>query len=623
MKEESRLGTSMMAIALLVALGAYAVDVNVNFATGEGTNGWTISANDYASPDYTNAVDQISLSYAGQDTAGSATVYAAEAQGDTGQQIATISAASSSATFSFPDTTSFRVFRIETTGDMALQSFFAKVSEATLKSPSVVIISNNITGTSFDAYWNAVEGATGYRVYVWTNAVVGASVGTEVWQETFANSPEKTSTVNFKDEFTDSGTSGWTFEKAYASISNGAVRIGTTSDKGVLVSPELPTLAEAPLTLRVTAWRQSTSDGTDMPVGVVSGGVTNIAGVICLGDLSKEYHVELPSLGVGDRIALFSPTNKSSARVIVDDVAILSGYSTGHEEPAYIGNGLDVGNVAEYSFSGLPSVPVSFAVEAYGRRGVLSSKTEAVVVDLANPDKVAVLNACPISSLASSAHTYTQNFDSLAAITATTGDKEWMNGTTLEYWQSYKGADAVTSFNYNGGAGTIGGVYALSANRGDTVRALGAYSTKDNEFSFGIAFTNDTDKTMLLSNLTYFAQQWGFKNDTSQTLSVSALVTNRLDWISSFEDGWMELESTQSVVYGEKDVHDTPVPTPVEIIPTQEISVAPGNVLMLKWTIHSLKSGKPGMMGIDDLAVRFDVSQQRGLVKHQSQAYVP
>ena len=82
------------------------------------------------------------------------------------------------------------------------------------------------------------------------------------------------------DEFTDNGTSGWTYEKAYASISNGAVRVGTTSGKGVLVSPSLPAFDEESLAIRVTAWRQSTSDGVDMPVGVVSGDVTNIVGVV-------------------------------------------------------------------------------------------------------------------------------------------------------------------------------------------------------------------------------------------------------------------------------------------------------------------------------------------------------
>ena len=585
----------------------YAVDF-----TGAGIpEGWTVANGEYRSPEYSYAVDRIELRYSGADAAAAATITAFPKQGD-GTSVATFSAVSSGASFDFPDTTDFRSFRIATANGLMLSSFAAYVSADTVGTPSGVVISNNITGTSFDASWYPVDDATGYRVYVWTNAVAGASAGTAVWEETFANAPAKTSTVNFKDEFTDNGTSGWTFEKAYASISNGAVRVGTTSDKGVLVSPSLPAFSEMPLTLRITAWRQTTDEGRDMPLGVVSGGVTNIVGVVTLGDEAAPYHVALPALHADDRIAIFSPTNKASARAIIDDVAILSGYSEGSLEPSYIVNA-DAGAVTTYSFTGLPSVPVQFAVEAYARRDVTSEKTEPVEVDLSNPDQVAALNACPLSSLTSLAHTYSQNFDSLAALTATTGDKDWFNGTTSQYWQAYKNSDAVTSFNYNGGAGTIGGLYALASDRSVPGRALGAYSTKDNEFSFGLAFTNDTENTMTLSSVAYLAQQWGFKNDTNQTMSVSAKVVDGLDWISAYDDGWTELGSTQSVVYGEGVAHDTPVSTPVELIPTEGISIAPGKVLMLKWTIHSLKSGKPGMMGIDDVTITFS-NGTRGLI---------
>ena len=589
--------SSMSAGASGVA--TYAVDF-----TGAGTpQGWMVENGEYRSPEYSNAVDRIELRYSGADASASATISAYSKQGG-GTTVAMLTAASSGASFDFPETTDFRSFRIAADIGIGLSSFVAYVSEGMLDAPSGVVVSNNVTGTSFDAYWGDVDGATGYRVYVWTNVVAGASEGTALWQETFANAPAKTSTVVFKDEYTDNGTPGWTFEKAYASISNGAVRVGTTSDKGVLVSPSLPTFSESPLTLRITAWRQTTDEGRDMPVGIVSGDVTNIVGVVTLGDEAATHHVALPALNAGDRIAIFSPTNKASARAIIDDVAVLSGYSEGSVEPMYIVNGLDVGAVNGHSFTGLPSVPVLFAVEAYGRRGVTSAKTGAVEVDLANPEKVALLNACPLSSLAE--NTYTQNFDSLAAFTATTGEKDWLNGTTLPYWQAYKDADAVSSFNYNAGTGSTGGLYVFATNRNDPARAFGAYSTQGDEFSFGIAFTNNTDSIMKVSSVAYSAQQWGFANTTNQTMSVSAKVVDGLDWISAYSDGWTEICSTQSAVYGAEDAHDTPASTPVAATPAEEVTVAPGQVLMIKWTIHSLKSGKPGMMGIDDVTVTFE-----------------
>lgn len=585
---------------LSLSAAAGLVICSVDFTGTEVPQGWTVENGEYRSPEYPNAVDRIRVEYKGGG--GSAKVYALFQAGAESYDVATLSVASSAAAFDFPATTDFRSFRIAASDGWRLDAFSAVLSATSIDVPVGVVISNNVTGTSFDASWNAVEGATGYRVYVWTNDVASASAGTVVWQETFANAPAKSSTVIFKDEFTDNGTSGWTYERAYASISNGAVRVGTTSDKGILVSPSLPAFPEGSLMLRITAWRQTTSEGTDMPIGVVSGGVTNIVGVIVLGDEAKSHRVALSALNAGDRIALFSPTNKTSARVIVDDVAIISGYSAG--QPLYIVNGFDVGAATEYSFAGLPSVPVQFAVEAYGRRGVTSAKTGVVEIDLSNPE-VAKLNACPLSSLAGLDNTYTQDFDPLAALTATTGDKKWLNGKTLPYWQAYKGTAAATSIKYNGGAENHGGLYALSTNQNHAVRALGAYSTKDDQYSFGISFTNDTDRTFTLSSVAYSAQQWGFANATNQTLSVSVMVTNGLNWISSYSEGWTELGATQSLVYSAEDVHDTPVSTPVDIVPAEEISVAPGQVLMIKWTIHSLKSGKSGMMGIDDVSLKF------------------
>lgn len=604
---------SICAVAAFLAIRGSATGAEAeaaDFTNGQTPEGWTVEKGAYVSPAYQSAVDRIELRYSAAAADASAAVSAFAAQGEeSGTKVAEITAASSGASFDFPETTDFRSFRIAGNG-LALSSFIAYVSSGSIDAPSGVTISNNVTGTSFDAYWGAVEGAVGYKVYVWTNIVAGASAGTAVWQETFANAPAKTSTVNFKDEFTDNGTTGWTYEKAYASISNGAVRVGTTSDKGVLVSPSLPAFSETPLTLRITAWRQATTDGVDMPVGVVSGSETNIVGVVAMGDEAAQHYVALPALNADDRIAIFSPTNKASARVIIDDVAILSGYSEGSLEPSYIQN-VDVGLSTVYSFTGLPSVPVQFAVEAYGRRGVTSEKTEAVEVDLSNPDKVAQLNACPLSSLTSLALTYTQNFDSLATLTATTGDKECLNGTTIQYWQYYKNDMAAASIKYNGGAGNSGGLYALSTNQTHAVRALGAYSTQNDEFSFGLAFTNDTERAMTLASVAYSAQQWGFANTTNQTMSVSAKVVDGLDWISAYSDGWTEIGSTQSTVYGTEDAHDTPVSTSVEV-GSEDISINPGQVLMLKWTIHSLKSGKPCMMGIDDVKVEFKAIPESG-----------
>ena len=586
--------TTMCAIASLE---------RTDFVTGEGTNGWTLSANEYVSPTYSSAVDSISLEYSGSGE-GSATVYAAAHQNSATSQVATLTAVSSAATFDFSETTDFRSFKIKTSGDWSLAAFSAEVFAANVDAPVNVVISNNTTGTSFDASWDAVDGATGYRVYVWTNVVAGVSAGTIVWQETFAKASSTTSTqTKFKAEHTDNGTDEWVGDKAYLCSQEGAIRIGTTSGKGYLVSPSLTEVSGTELVLRITAWRQTTSEGTDMPVGVVSGDMTNIVGVIALGDVSATYHVSIPIFNAGDSIAIFSPTNKASARAIIDDVAILSGYSEGHSEPVYIANGVDVGMATEYSFAELPSVPVSFAVEACGRRGAVSAKTDAVIVDLSNPDKVAVLNALPLSELADGV--YLQNFDSLSYVVNTTSGSPLFNGTTLPCWQMWQDNDAPTNIVfYSGGNQTGAKFLVLAAGSDESVRALGARTKKDSKMTWGIAFTNDTDSALTLTNIAYSAQQWGFANTDNHALVCSWIVTNRLDWIPSMRDGWVECCTTMTPCL--RDAEDeTPETVDVSYTPSDKITLPVGSVLYLKWTLESPSSGNSALMAIDDLKVMF------------------
>ena len=583
-----------------------------DFTEGGVPEGWTANGGEYRSPLYSNAVDRIELRYVSAAVDGAAAVYASSNQVET--QIATFTAASSAAAFDFPETTDFRSFRIAAANGLELSSFAAFVSSGSLDAPSGVVISNNVTGTSFDASWSPVDGASGYRVYVWTNVVVGASAGNVVWEETMPGATNASSTTKLSDAKFNACFEhlGWTrADKAgYPTGEDGTIRIGTSETNGWLQTPQI-NFSDDGMAVRFFA-RANTANAKsmDIAVGRVSGDVASFVGTVTLTTEMREFTVALPDWCSGDCIR-FNSVTTGDRRTIIGPVAVVSGYSSGTETPLRLVDGLDVGELTSCQFAGLPSVPVCFAVEAYGRRGVVSAKTAAAAVDLSNPDKVAALNACRISSLAGK--TYSQDFDSLADLTSTTGEKAWLNGTTLQYWQAYRGTAAVTSFNYNGGLGTVGGLYALSSDRGDKVRSLGVYSTKDNEFSFGIAFTNDTDGAIAISSVSYSAQQWGFKNDTGQTLSMSAKVVDDLNWISAHGYGWTELAASQSVVYGDGVAHDTPVSVLVSVDSGPSISIASGQILMLKWTVHSLKSGKPGMMGIDDVSIKF-TSGERGFV---------
>ena len=209
----------------------------------------------------------------------------------------------------------------------------------------------------------------------------------------------------------------------------------------------------------------------------------------------------------------------------------------------------------------------------------------------------------PVSALAG--ETYEQNFDSLAASTSTSGSKDWLNGITLPHWQAWKGGDAITAFSYNGGKIRTGGLYALASDIKDFNRALGGFSTRESIVSWGIAFTNDTDAAIRLAGVTCSAQQWGFANTNEHVFSLSFMVTNRMDWIASFPDGWSGCGDVVAGVYGEASSHSVPVVTQMAYSPAVPPCIEPGEVLLLKWSVRPPASGYSAMMAIDDLSVTF------------------
>ena len=588
----------------LAACGAQASE-RADFTTGEGTNGWTISAVKYVSPTYAGAVDRISLSYSGT-AAGSATV-SALAHGGGESQVATLSAAANAATFDFSETTDFRSFRISTQNGWTLTSFSAEVSSATLDAPSDVTISNNITGTSFDAYWNSVAGATGYKVYVWTNVTVGASAGTEVWVETMPGATNASSTTRMSDQKFNAcfEHAGWTrADKAgYPTGEDGTIRIGTSGDNGWIQTPPINYAADGMAVCFMAKATATNTKSMDIVVERVSGESVYPAGTATLSTDMKEFVVPLSEWESGDYIRINSLTN-GDRRTTIGTVSVMSGRSAGREEADYIIDGRDVGDVTSYSISELPSVPVRVAVAAYGRRGAESVKTSTQVVDLSNPDKVAMLNACPISSLTDWA--YVQNFDSLA------GDAtNWFNGTTLQYWQAWRGSAAAVKITHNAGTANSGGLYALASDTQPNVRAFGGLTTKTDVLTWGMAFTNDTESVISLSSVAYSAQQWGTRNSEAHPLKLSYLVVDGLRWMSEETEGWVDCLSTESD--GTKPT--VPVLTPESWSPTSNVKINPRQVLYLKWTVVPPANGSAAMMAIDDLTVTF-TSAFRSFVIH-------
>lgn len=250
-----------------------------------------------------------------------------------------------------------------------------------------------------------------------------------------------------------------------------------------------------------------------------------------------------------------------------------------------------------------PSVTLSFA-EGAGFNSLRIETSGGLAISSVSVSLFSSLRGFPVSELSDGV--YAQDFDSLAEITSTSGNKDWLNGTTLPYWQAWKGGDAVTSISYNGGKIRVGGLYALASDQKESLRALGGYSSKDAAVVWGMALTNDTDVAVKVSGISYRAQQWGFANTGVHMFSCSLLVTNRIDWIENLNGGWRSCCETEARVFGNDETHPVPVESEVKVASGIAPRIKPGEVLMLKWTIQQPANGYSALMAIDDLEVTIE-----------------
>lgn len=604
------------------ALAGGLVTETTEFSGADVPAGWSVSDGSYLSPEYSNSVSRIALSYgAAGGQVGTALLFAIDHASSAETQIALVITATTGAAFDFPGSSDYRRFRIATDG-LALTSFSATWPDTRPDAPSNVV-ATALTTDSLEVSWDAVEGAVGYRVSIWTNVVVGASEGIESWSDDFSRaaasgaSPGVLSSATFNSAYAD--VEGWEcVSYVYPSTNSSAIRIGG-ADKdrgGVLISPPLPA---GSWHLRMRAWRYRSDDGTDMPIQRVSAGVTSLVAIVAFtreATVPEEFLVDLPALNEGDHLVFCSFTNKTP-RVILDKVALVSGYSAGTSSPVVVKE-VPVADGTATTIDGLPpAVPVFVGVRAIDAGGVLSATSVGVEVDLANPPPRATLNAWPVSSSADS--TCRQDFDSVAGATMTSGDKDFYNGVTIPFMQAWQDSDAVTKFAYYAGGNQTGAKFvAVATNINESTRAFGARGKQDTTMTWGLAFTNDTGSTISLTNVSYSAQQWGFANTTNQLLACEYLVTNRLDWIVNLTEGWQTCAETEARVLA---THAMPEPTAVDYVPSSEIRIVPGEVLYLKWTFHPPAKGSSALMAIDDLTVRFKIPEQGFLmrfVKHQA-----
>ena len=615
---------SLVMAACLFSMSAMAAGIVTETAEFSGADvpaGWSVSDGSYLSPEYSNSVSRIALSYgATGGQVGTAQLFAIDHASSAETQIALVNTATTGAAFDFPGSSDYRRFRIATDG-LALASFSATWSDTRPDAPSNVV-ATALTTDSLEVSWDAVDGAAGYRVSVWTNAVVGASTGSVAWEDTLPGATNGYATTKLSDtKFSNCfANNGWTRSEAgrvYPTGENGTIRVGTKTDSEWIQTPPIE-VSGSGIAVRFHAKIVESNANPQMLVERISGNSTNIIGEVALTSELKEHALVVSDWNSGDSIR-FNSLASGDRRTIIGAVALVSGYSAGTSSPVVIKE-VSVADGMATTIDGLPpAVPVFVGVRAIDAGGVSSATSAGVEVDLANPPPRATLNAWPVSSSADS--TCRQDFDSVAGATMTSGDKDFYNGVTIPFMQAWQDSDAVTKFaHYAGGNQTGAKFVAVATNINESIRAFGARTKAGTTMTWGLAFTNGTASTISLTNVSYSAQQWGFANTTNQLLSCECLVTNRLDWIVNCSEGWQPCAGTEARVF-DAGTYAIPESIAVNYVPAERIRIAPGEVLYLKWTFHPPAKGNSALMAIDDLTVEFDVPEPgfvMRFVKHQA-----
>ena len=614
---------SCVLAAMGVAFANGPVAVETVFSEGILPEGWRIGESGLLSPTYSNYVSHISLAYGEERSGvyGTLALFATDYTTQTESKIADLNTFTSAAQLDFPVGTDFRSFRFVTNG-VALVSWTAVWMDTHLATPTNVAAAN-ITESSFDLSWTAVEDAMGYRIAVWTNATVGASAGVATWQETFAGMGAGKSSVLNQDRLglADHG-SDWrdtSFENGYLIDNGGGIRLGTSTTTGWISVPHVVAAGED--ALRVTAARYSQDKGQQLAVLCVldGGATTNLVGTFPI-DFDGTYPtfdpsnavdvIELPASTVGGTLILqtTSGSDGKEARIAVKGVEFVSGYAAGTQVRDVIREETISAADTAYTFSGLTSVAVQVSVQALAANVADSSAaSETVVVDLAHPPPTPqlVVSGARVADVGG----YFEPFDILANLASTL----WTDGVSVSYWQARRGVSSERNITEKSGmSNQSAGLYSYhGTNKNDVASySLAIVSKTNNRMTFGFAVTNDTDALLTNLQLSFTARQWTFTSNRTvpQSLHFDCLVTNKVVAVSD-AGAWDEVDALkfdavaslqEAEASGRADYATGSAFANLTATLTGK-RLHPGEVLMLRWTSDPVANGEA--LGVDDVAL--------------------
>ena len=204
----------------------------------------------------------------------------------------------------------------------------------------------NVSATGFTANWNAVTGATGYKLNVYTKTGT-TNILSEDFSKFTAGQPNGNAhTTDISDNLnTYTLVSGWTGSKVFQA--GGTVKVGSSDALGSLVTPALDLTGEVTLSFKAMAWL---NDSTELKIYLDNVLVYTATGLNNTDYTLKSYSTTLTGGTTASKIK-FEGKQASRGRFFLDDVVVTkSGSKTPVSGSPFI---ISSGSTTSYTLSGL------------------------------------------------------------------------------------------------------------------------------------------------------------------------------------------------------------------------------------------------------------------------------
>ena len=459
-----------------------------------------------------------------------------------------------------------------------------------------------VSGAEEDTFrlsWNAVEGADGYVVNVWTNGVADASEGVEVLCERFSNVPSQDySHLWSMNDINGMGDYGrWVGEGMHGykakseDDSESAIVLGSTTASGWLRSEPLELSKKTIVRLRLT--RHTEKDTAPVLVAFLKNGETNFAENVRFGTAVhsfSDYTVIASDLTSGCQLLIASQKTggRDFGRVAISKISVVSGYSSGQKIARPVVNDLHVEGTS-YLQERTSPVLYFFSVSAHGES--VDENPIAGEVDMGDPPW---LRCWRTSGFLPKPGVRALDLSEMSPITSV---RDWVNGVDGDGLYAFMRTNGIAKLRPFSAQATNYAVYQLKEDEGqDPAHGLGLLGNGTSEMRLVLPIRLDTRRPLKTLSVSYVLSRLTWKDGAKKTeLTFSWRTGDDIGAMEDLEAEWSEIEDGGFTFSA---IDEDPVMCNV-LITARQLQEA--KYLFLQWSAPGQKNS--AMIGLSNLAV--------------------